>query len=330
MARILSRKMSPVREVKIPDETFDAILCADLHLRDDCPVCREPEEFFAAQRRKLGYIGALCKASRCPLLCAGDLFDHWKPSPSLLSMALELLPNPTIVVPGQHDLQNHDLTSFWRTGLATFEAGGRGLTLFAPGELLVEGYKPINIPCGKVWGLAFGQGLEDLPIIPVKKGWKNILIWHNLTCMDKQPWPDAGAVTAHSLLKQLPPFDLIVTGDNHQQFYSGGSNGPLLCNPGSMMRQAADQADFEPAVFGWKADDNSLTRLPLPIDPKAMKTGHLDGEKREDRDVRMEAYVKRAAHQYEARLSFTKNLEKHFKKNKEPEGVEKKVWVAVD
>lgn len=329
MARTIPRRLPPVREVKIPDEKFGAILCADIHLRDDCPMCREPEEFMAAQRRKLGFIGALCQKSHCPLLCAGDFFDNWKPSPSLITMALELLPTPTIIVPGQHDLQNHDLKSLWRTGLGTLEAGGKGVILFSPGAGFVEGYKPIYTPAGTVYGLAYGQGLEDLPKTPLKKT-VNILLWHHLTCQDKQPWPDAGAETSHALLKKLPAFDLVVTGDNHQQFYSGGTKGTLLCNPGSMTRQTADQVDFEPAVFGWNAPNNSLTRILLPIDPKAVRTGHLGGEKREDRDARMTAYVKRAARQYEARLSFTKNLEKHFKVNEEPKGVEEKTWKAVD
>jgi hypothetical protein len=56
---------------------FDAVLGADCHIRDDCPACRDPGEFFDAQWTKLKFIGDLCREHECPFLCAGDFFDNW-------------------------------------------------------------------------------------------------------------------------------------------------------------------------------------------------------------------------------------------------------------
>jgi hypothetical protein len=40
-----------------------AVAAADLHLRDTCPACREPEEFFVAQERKLRFNRVVAVAS---------------------------------------------------------------------------------------------------------------------------------------------------------------------------------------------------------------------------------------------------------------------------
>jgi hypothetical protein len=154
------------------------------------------------------------------------------------------------------------------------------------------------------------------------KGLK-ILMWHRLICAGKQPWPGANAAPAPIISGRLG-YDLIVSGDNHQQFVKGN-----IVNSGSMMRMSSDQADFEPAVFGW-SEDGTVTRIPLPIEKGVVKETKSNPKAKESRDARMSAYIERAGRQYETRLSFTKNLEQHFKTNKETKGVETITWKAVE
>jgi hypothetical protein len=92
---------------------------------------------------------------------------------------------------------------------------------------------------------------------------------------------------------------------------------------------ASDQADFEPAVFGW-CKDGTITRIPLPIEQGVVKATTSNSKAKESRDRRMEAYISRAKQQFEDRLNFEKNLEQHFKTNKERKGVEQTVWKAVE
>jgi hypothetical protein len=90
----------------------------------------------------------------------------------------------------------------------------------------------------------------------------------------------------------------------------------------------SDQSDFEPAVYGWR-QDGTVTRIPLPIEKGVVKATTNNAKAKESRDKRMESYIKRAAAQYETKLSFTKNIEKHFAQNEERDGVKQCVWKAV-
>lgn len=94
----------------------DAILCTDLHIRESVPECRT-DDFFAAQTRKLDFLRDLQTEHGCPVICAGDVFDHWKPSPYLIGYAIDHLPKPFVCVPGQHDLPHHELQLKAQSGI---------------------------------------------------------------------------------------------------------------------------------------------------------------------------------------------------------------------
>jgi hypothetical protein len=300
-----------------PTKSFKLILSADWHLRDDIPQCRERDEYLAAQERKLKFIHDLVLDNDATLLIAGDIFDAWKPSPWLISLAIRYIPPGTVVVAGQHDMVNHNIAEMGKTGLQTLAEAGVAIILTG-GFRRVLGHSTGVF--GAVYGYSYGEEAQNPP--KGDKGVK-ILMWHRLTCHAKQPWPGAEAEPVSNMVKKFSGYDLIITGDNHQQFA-----GPALINPGSMMRMSSDQAEFEPAVFGW-SEDGTVTRIPLPIEKGAVKATKSNAKVKESRDQRMEAYIKKASTQFEDRLSFDKNLERHFKTNKERDGVEKITWKAV-
>jgi hypothetical protein len=231
----------------------------------------------------------------------------------------------TYICPGQHDLPQHNLAEYGKTGLNTLQQAGRVIGL-AGGFERVFGDPSSLVKA--VRGYAYGETAQNA--CPDQKNSKKALLWHHLTCAEKQnqPWPGANAAPVCRLFMTLDKYDLIVTGDNHQQF-SYVAEGRLVVNPGSMMRQTADQTDFKPAVFGWVAETNSVTRIPLPILAGVVSREHLRGEKSEDRDARMEAYIERASRTFETGLSFEKNMEQHIKTNKVEKGVEALIWKAV-
>ncbi len=302
------------RTITRTPKKFDLILGADFHLRDTIPACRERDEYLAAQERKLKFIHALVLDNNATLLIAGDVFDNWKPSPWLISLAIRYLPQGMVVCPGQHDIPSHNLQELPKTGLQTLAEAGVAIILSGGLRRVLDGPDGVF---GAVYGYAFGEEAQNPP--KGDKGVK-ILMWHRLTCAGKQPWPGAKAEVA---CRNMRGFDLVVTGDNHIQFADDE-----WINPGSLMRMTSDQADFEPAVFGW-CKDGTVTRIPLPIEQGVVKATTSSPKAKESRDARMETYIKRAAAQYETKLSFTKNLEQHFKQNKESPGVEKTTWKAV-
>ena len=101
----------------------DGILCGDLHLTEDTPICRT-DNFQEAQWRKLTFIKQLQEEHDCPVLCAGDLLDFWKPSPFLLSKIIEHLPKQFYTVLGNHDLPQHSLELLEKSGIYTLQMAG--------------------------------------------------------------------------------------------------------------------------------------------------------------------------------------------------------------
>lgn len=285
----------------------DAILTADWHLREDTPVCRI-DDFFARQWKKVTFIYALQREFDCPVLHAGDLFHHWKPSPYLLSVTINYLPLNFYTVYGQHDLPQHNLELAYKCGINTLKAANR-LSILED--------------------LHWGQDSAS----KTKRGFclsssnRQILVWHCMCYQGKKPWPDCTDPMAASLLRKYPQFDLIVTGDNHKSFVEE-YEGRLLVNPGSLTRQTADQTDCKPCVYLWYAKTNTVKQIYLPIEKDVITREHL--ERKEQHNNRIEAFISRLNDDWEAQMSFEDNLEEFRKANNVRESVMNVIYKAIE
>lgn len=325
----------------------DAILTADWHLREDTPLCREPEEFHDAQCRKLDFIRDLQREHECPILLAGDLFHHWKPSPNLLRWTLERLPSVCVAVAGQHDLPENSMDQFHRSGLAVLEASKQVRVLRDPDDdcVLIQQDKEGS---PEDWAaLGFPWGTE-----PRKRhgthGLKKVALMHRLTWVGPPPFPGAEVrdTNAKALMKKMSGFDLIVTGDNHQSFtvcmdQKGVISYPnplsdrarvtahrLLVNPGCLTRQKASEAGHEPCVFLWYAKENRVERVFLPFNKGVVSREHIEEEKA--KEDRVSAFVARLKKDMEVGLSFYDNLITYMDKNGIPEVIRKIVLEAIE
>lgn len=281
------------------------ILTADWHLREDIPICRT-DDFVTAQWSKVFFISELQKQYDCPVIHSGDLFHHWKPSPYLLSQTISLLPDEFYTVYGNHDLPQHSMELRRKSGIYTLATGGH-LTVLNQGhfgEIEPRQAYPIDA------------------IIP-----RSLSVWHTFTYMGKEPWPGCTSPTGNKLLRKYKDFDLIVTGDNHQSFFTE-DNDRLLVNPGSITRQTAKQHDFKPCVYLWHAEDNTVTRVYLPIDEDAVTREHL--EKAEQRNERLESFISKLDGDWEAGISFEENIERFKQKNKVNNHVMEIIYKALE
>jgi DNA repair exonuclease SbcCD nuclease subunit len=270
-----------------------AILTSDWHLRETTPTCRT-DDFWKAQWDKVDWIAELQRQYDCPVLHAGDLFDHWKPSPYLLSMAIEHLPDMFCTIYGQHDLPQHSFDLHPKSGIHTLEKAGK-----------------IDVLLAFHWGMVPDKN-EVFPGIEIKG--KYIAVWHNFTYIGKEPWPGCTATQSHVLLEKYKQFDLIVTGDNHQSFHVRGTSGNLLVNPGNLTRQKADQKDFRPRVFLWYAEDNSVEAIEIPASYDVVTREHID--KVQERDERIDAFISRLDTEWEMELNFEENMKRFFSTNR--------------
>jgi DNA repair exonuclease SbcCD nuclease subunit len=261
-----------------------AILTADWHLRDSVPVCRI-DDFWQTQWRKVEFVAKLALKYNCPVLHAGDLFDNWKPSPYLLSMALMYLPDNFYTVYGNHDLPQHSLKEREKSGIHTLEKAGK-----------------IHVLPNGHWG----EELDPTVILfENNPSFEKIAVWHKFTYGSVLPWPGCKEVSAFSLLRKNPYFRLIVTGDNHTPCVVRLKDR-VLVNPGSLMRQTADQLDHTPRVYLWYSNTNEIKKVMVPIDVSAVIRTHLDDVAK--KDERIQAFISKLQEKWDVTLSFEENM----------------------
>ena len=297
----------------------DAILAADIHLRPDIPVGRI-DDYFGAMERKIDFILALSKQHECPILVAGDLGN--KPLNNgwpvwLLELIIKKFEGHEIIcIAGQHDLPNHRLDLWEKSGIGVLHAAGAIYTIFGP--IVVHGKF-------KIYPFNYGQEIQN----PINI-WKDlapsnlpmVAMTHQMVIENKPLWPGQEAPKGNSLLKKFPEFSIIHSGDNHLSFVSEYENRKLI-NPGSMMRNTADQIDHKPRVYLWWAETNRIEPVYLPIEQDVISREHIKDTT--ERDNRFDALITRVKTDVEIQLKYEDNVVKYFKKFRTEKAVKDKV-----
>lgn len=278
-----------------PIKKVDAILTADWHLRDTQPPCRV-DDFEKTQWAKVNEIAELQRRYNCPVIHSGDLFHHWKPSPYLLSRAIELLPKQFHTVYGNHDLPQHNLELQYKSGIYTLERAGA-----------------LEVLDGAHWE----ENPTEQHLIDVADC--NVLVMHKMVYLAKLPYPDCTDPKAVQVLNKYPFADLIVTGHNHQPFHFT-YNGRTLVNPGSITRQESDDM-HTPTVYLYRADTNTAEPYHLKHDTAAVQVP-VSAEKKQERSERIDSFIARLNTEFDATLSFEKNLERFMQENPQPKEIQ--------
>jgi len=297
------RRRKPVIEPKKVAHV-DALLCADLHVRSDVPLCRT-DDFQSAMFKKLEFIFNLCRDNGCPLLCGGDI-GHRSQWPNWLIERFMALAEGVKIISalGQHDLPGHNLDELPRSACGVLQRAG---VVDFDGDGFLRSH--------------FGQQL------PTESFDLDILLTHRMVIDGKQDWPGQQCDQAINLLKQLPFCQLILSGDNHQSFVVRHDNR-LLVNPGSMMRTTVIQADFKPRVYLWDATANEASPVFLPIEENVVNRDHIDMSA--VRDERMKAFTERVKMGYADGVDYLDELQKYFVSNRTWDKTKQKVYQACE
>lgn len=282
-----------------------------MHLREDTPTCFTGD-WHQEQWKAVDRIRHLQQEYKCPVVHAGDLFDHWKPSPGLISQALWFLPECFYTIYGQHDLPQHSWELRNKSGLHTLEVAGKIYVL--PG--CHYGEKPEQL---------LEKYLSTQSIINFEHD-RSILVWHHMTYLTS-PFPGASEGMAEGILRKYPMFDLIVTGDNHQAF-TIEYQGRRLVNPGNMTRQDAKQIDFEPRVWLWYADTNDVEPVYLPYQDGVISSEHLISQ--EQKNERVNAFITSLDGNWEISTSFDENLKEFMNINQVRSSVKEIVYKSFE
>lgn len=211
-----------------------AIACADLHLSHLPPIARAGEpDWYAAMARPLNEIKKLANQYSVPVLCAGDIFHHWKAPPELINFAIDCLPY-MIAIPGQHDLPLHSYADINKSAYATLVKADK-IGNCQPGQ-------PYLIHALAVHGFPWG--------VPVKAsaslGRINIALHHAYRCSAPNTSYAGAPAEAQINAGEYQPFHVVVIGDNHISFTMQGV--PTIFNCGSLMRRNGDQQSHQPRV----------------------------------------------------------------------------------
>lgn len=294
------------------------ILClGDIHLTDLIPRNRV-DDYPQTQYEKLTWCFGLAHEKQCKIIILpGDIFDSYK-----ISKVSDQLKRKYIdfflrawekglqiyVITGQHDLRYHN-QDYSNTPFGVLEAAGCFKVLSKRPE-----------ESGRIdfYGASWE---EKIPKIKNKDNF-NILVIHKLLIHKKKIWPGQKNYTSAISILNRNKFDLIISGDNHQQFTTI-KDGKTLINAGSLMRSSSLQINHKPAVYVFNCVTKKFRRYEIPIAPikEVMWIDKIESEK--ERDEEIKTFIENLEGGKEiSGLDYVKNLNNYIKKNKIDKGTQ--------
>ena len=220
-----------------------AILCSDLHLSHAAPFMREQRTWYNTMTSYLEQLRRLTSVyDECPIVCAGDVFDHWKSCPELVNFALEHLPD-MYAVPGQHDLAHHSYDDIERTAYWTLVKAGKIRNLKENEAVRVPGGWDLTL-----WGFPWGSEVSGVARTADETTIHLAVIHHYLWKDNQTSFKGAPSESKTSMwIRKLEGYDAAVFGDNHKGFSTkiGETN---VINCGGFIRRKIDETDYDPRV----------------------------------------------------------------------------------
>lgn len=230
-----------------------AVLCSDIHLQERAPVARSAEpDWWEAMRRPISQLKRLAKKHGVPVVCAGDVFNHWRAPPELINFALTELPEMW-AVPGQHDLPLHSLKDIGKSAFGT---------LVQVGKIKMLSSDPVELNGAWFWGFPWNAELG--PIHASKDRRLQVAIIHAYVWQKDSTYPGAPEEKRVGCYREkLKGFDVAVFGDNHKGFCRHYDDFTVF-NHGGFMRRKSDEMDAQPA-FGLLMSDGTVDTVPQDV-----------------------------------------------------------------
>ena len=223
------------------------ILCADIHLCGKPPIARSGEpDWYKAMVRPLREVKALAETHHAPVLCAGDVFDHWRSEPELINFALNELPEMW-AIPGQHDLPQHSMELIHRSAFQTLVQAGVIHIPDPAGTEISDDVVVYPFP----WGVPLTFPHRNSSVGKLDVALLHEYVWTPGTEFGGGAAPKSGEVS--SLMIRAKGFDVVVSGDNHIPF-DVVEAGTLIWNCGGFMRRKITEVNATPRVGLLHAD----------------------------------------------------------------------------
>jgi DNA repair exonuclease SbcCD nuclease subunit len=250
------------------------ILTADWHITSKQPDNRT-DDYIGNQYDKINWMLEYAKCNNVKyILHAGDFFHSDKINHFTMQKYITLFRRYSTIkimgVYGQHDMYYH--SNIDKTPLRVLESAD---VLNMVGDIYVV-VGEYTGAC-EIYGCDYGG---SIPTPETTRGLKILLI-HRIIIQDKKIWAGQQDYTEAGKLLRQNDFDLIVSGDNHQQF-TVSSRNKMLVNCGSLMRMTTAQADFKPCFWVYDTVSKVVVQQPLPITDNVFDTENIGKEKQQD------------------------------------------------
>lgn len=255
----MSDHAAAIRENMMSDHVV-ALIVADIHLSHRAPVARSAEpDWYMAQARTLSQLANIAKSEgNVPVIIAGDLFDSWRVPAELINFAMDMLPDNTYAIPGQHDLPLHNYNDLPKSPFYTLMQAGR-IKILIP-------YVLTQINGIDVWGFPWGSPPVPCPLVDQLT--TKIAIAHSYVYKHKKnAYPGAPDHQSSSGYRgRLKGFDYAFFGDNHKLFIDSDSTGVTIVNCGALIHRKIDEQNYLPprvwrlhasGLLAWQSIDTS-------------------------------------------------------------------------
>ena len=277
------------------------IITADLHLRADRPRCRLDEDWMETQRKACESVARIAVDKGADIFIIGDIFNSPRVPPEIVSLFitsfLEMEKQELYVriLAGNHDLPYHNWNNVNQSSFGILWS-------------MVTGYTSMMYTIETYSFAHFGE-----TIIEKNNMDESILFLHQLVFpSEKSKPPNVDAIIASELLKQYPIYKWIFVGDYHSSYHYE-ENGRHVVNPGCLIRQRADLADYQPEV-AYVDTDKGIVEW-IEIEDKASLVTDEYLRKEEERNDRIEAFVESLEKSSQISLSFIDNLNERIAEN---------------
>lgn len=279
------------------------LCCGDQHVTDHRPVNRT-DDYFKTVLNKFEQECDIAVEEGC--LCVvlpGDVFDTHKETHEVVQKVVDITLNHSnlifLCVAGQHDQKYHN-TNLSGTAFASF---------LQHQNIRILDRFPYEFHDAVFYGASWKDEIPEV-INPNKF---NILVIHKMIVDDKL-WAAQENFTWANHMLLSHKFDLIISGDNHKQFFVNKGKKNLL-NLGTMMRNTTGTVDHHPAVAVFDTETRTADIIDLDYKPIAdvMQIDKVEVEKeRNQKRDEFEADLKSAQ---EIKLSFVDALDDYILTN---------------
>jgi DNA repair exonuclease SbcCD nuclease subunit len=291
------------------------LIVGDLHLTNSKPRNRV-DDYAETLKEKFRFILQTAKEEDCEVvLSPGDFWNSPNPSYEFfceIIAEIEEQQIQIITIPGQHDLEYRNFENTALRALGIKSKWVKVLTAEDP-HIIINGIDIYASPFNK-----------PIPEIEDKKSF-NILLIHRMIIQEKI-WEGQKNCEPSNVFLRQQPFDLIVSGDNHNGFYQS-FKGKYLFNCGSMMRSTTAQTEHKPFIVVFdteKPDKYKIIYIPIEPAEKVFSLEDVQSEKGQNKSLK--AFTEGLSENKEMGLVIEDNFNQYFKEEKIETEISDIIW----